>query len=138
MDRENDVAELRAAVAAEVERTSLRAVAADAGMSPTGLRKLIDGSAPYTKTLRKLRAWVARRRRDAPDPEFEDALAVVLSRAAPKLREGIGETIRSLVGVEPGERRRELPPTVRCAECRRDIPRGEYPSHRKEHRESER
>lgn len=52
-------AQLRAAVSAAVERTSLRGVARDVGLSPTGLGKFLNGSQPYPSTRRKLERWFA-------------------------------------------------------------------------------
>lgn len=54
------VGRLREAVDREVEQTSLRATARRVGMSPSGLRKFLDGSAPYSATRRKLERWYVR------------------------------------------------------------------------------
>jgi hypothetical protein len=43
-----------------VAETSLRKVAGEIGLSPTGLRGFLEGAEPYGKTLEKLRAWVSR------------------------------------------------------------------------------
>ncbi|HET7462081.1 MAG TPA: hypothetical protein VFJ82_12570 [Longimicrobium sp.] len=51
------VQHLRDMAAARVERTSLRGVAREIGMSPTGLKKFLLGTAPYSPTLRRLRKW---------------------------------------------------------------------------------
>jgi len=51
------VRHLRDMAAARVERTSLRGVAREIGMSPTGLKKFLLGTAPYSPTLRRLRRW---------------------------------------------------------------------------------
>lgn len=48
---------LRETAAARVENTSLRSVAREIGMSPTGLKKFLQGTAPYSPTLRRLRSW---------------------------------------------------------------------------------
>ena len=40
-----------------MENTSLRGVAREIGMSPTGLKKFLLGTAPYSPTLRRLRRW---------------------------------------------------------------------------------
>ena len=55
--REATVAHLREMAAARVENTSLRGVAREIGMSPTGLKKFLMGTAPYSPTLRRLRKW---------------------------------------------------------------------------------
>lgn len=51
------VEHLRDTAAARVENTSLRSVAREIGMSPTGLKKFLLGTAPYSPTLRRLRNW---------------------------------------------------------------------------------
>ena len=48
---------LRETAASRVENTSLRSVAREIGMSPTGLKKFLQGTAPYSPTLRRLRSW---------------------------------------------------------------------------------
>jgi hypothetical protein len=53
----NAHSELRQAAAHRVECTSLRGVAREIGMSPTGLKKFLLGTAPYSPTLRRLRRW---------------------------------------------------------------------------------
>jgi hypothetical protein len=55
--REATVRHLREQAAARVEHTSLRGVAREIGMSPTGLKKFLLGTAPYSPTVRRLRRW---------------------------------------------------------------------------------
>ena len=55
--RDATVRHLRDMAAARVERTSLRGVAREIGMSPTGLKKFLLGTDPYSPTLRRLRKW---------------------------------------------------------------------------------
>lgn len=55
-----ELATLRDALAAAVQDRSLRAVARELEMSPTGLRGLLDGADPYNKTWSKIRLWYAR------------------------------------------------------------------------------
>jgi hypothetical protein len=52
---------VRSQVQCDVEATSLRAVAREVRMSPTGLRKLMRGTAPYGPTRRKLHNWMEKR-----------------------------------------------------------------------------
>jgi hypothetical protein len=54
------VEHLRELAAGRVNSTSLRSVAREIGMSPTGLKKFINGTSPYGPTLRKLRKWHVR------------------------------------------------------------------------------
>jgi hypothetical protein len=55
--RDATVKHLRETAASRVENTSLRRVAREIGMSPTGLKKFLLGTAPYSPTLRRLRKW---------------------------------------------------------------------------------
>lgn len=48
---------LRDAAATRVETTSLRGTAREMGLSPTGLKKFLLGTAPYSPTMKKLRKW---------------------------------------------------------------------------------
>src|SRR5881628_1948936 len=54
-------ARLRESVSAAVEASSLREVARDIGMSPSGLRKFLTGSQAYSATRRKLERWYVQR-----------------------------------------------------------------------------
>lgn len=51
---------MREALAARVEATSLRHVAREVGMSPTGLQKVLGGADSYSRTRRKLERWYVR------------------------------------------------------------------------------
>lgn len=51
---------MREALAARVEATSLRQVAREVGMSPTGLQKVLEGADSYSRTRRKLERWYVR------------------------------------------------------------------------------
>jgi transcriptional regulator with XRE-family HTH domain len=55
--RSATIRHLRETAQARVENTSLRSVAREIGMSPTGLKKFLQGTAPYSPTLRRLRNW---------------------------------------------------------------------------------
>jgi hypothetical protein len=50
----------RRAVRDAVARSTLRGVALQVGMSPTGLQKFLDGANPYGKTRERLRFWYFR------------------------------------------------------------------------------
>ena len=50
----------RVAVREAMARSTLRAVAKEVGMSPTGLQKFLDGTNPYGKTKERLRFWYFR------------------------------------------------------------------------------
>jgi hypothetical protein len=51
----------RRAVRLAIEGSTLRAVAKEIGMSPSGLQNFLDGAASYGKTKEKLRFWYFRR-----------------------------------------------------------------------------
>ena len=55
-----NISHIREAAAARVLATSLRRVAREIGMSPTGLRKFLDGTEPYSPTVHRLRVWYVR------------------------------------------------------------------------------
>jgi len=65
---------LRRAVAGSVSATSLRQVAREVGMSPTGLRKFLSGASPYSATRRKLEHWYVRHGRG---PDVHSALSAL-------------------------------------------------------------
>lgn len=52
--------ELRQVIEARLASMSLRGVARDVGMSPSGLQKFVDGSVPYLPTRQKLERWYVR------------------------------------------------------------------------------
>ena len=73
-----DFGQIRAALQARVHATSLRGVAREVGMTPSGLQKVLDGGGSYPKTLQKFRAWYRRHQageyRTAQDVALEDLL----------------------------------------------------------------
>jgi hypothetical protein len=81
---------LRDTVAARAENTSLRNVAREIGMSPTGLKKFLQGTAPYSPTLRRLRSWYVQYAAvQSGQVQLEDASAainVLLHDLAPAAR----------------------------------------------------
>jgi len=76
--KEATVQHMRAMAAARVEHTSLRGVAREIGMSPTGLKKFLLGTAPYSPTLRRLRRWyVHHAELPSGELEYHDAEAAL-------------------------------------------------------------
>lgn len=76
--REATVSHLREMAANRVENTSLRGVAREIGMSPTGLKKFLLGTAPYAPTLRRLRKWyIHHAALPAGELGYEDASAAI-------------------------------------------------------------
>lgn len=65
--------------AQRVDGTSLRNVASELGMSPTGLSKLLGGSRSQTATRRRLERWVVwQRARDEVSSPSEPAARVLV------------------------------------------------------------
>ena len=86
---EEGVEHLRDAAAALVERSTLRGAAREIGMSPTGLKKFIQGTDPYGPTKRRLRKWYLVHASPAAEVERDDAtaaLSVLTFDLAPKPR----------------------------------------------------
>lgn len=52
-----DLRGMRNTLSVRVEETSLRQVAGELGMSPTGLSQFLEGGAPYRPVRRKLERW---------------------------------------------------------------------------------
>jgi hypothetical protein len=94
---------LRDAVRARVERTSLRHVARQVGMSPMGLRSFVEGGVPYQKSRRRLFEWLHRDAADAREDaaaEVPEALASLVADLPAERREGalaaLVQTLRAL------------------------------------------
>jgi transcriptional regulator with XRE-family HTH domain len=96
------VRHLREAAAARVENTSLRAVAREIGMSPTGLTKFLRGTVPYSPTLRRLRKWYLQF--GAPNPpsvgidEASAALAILTHDLLPGARRAATNAVLEVMG----------------------------------------
>lgn len=99
---------LREAVTIRVQATSLRSVARQVGMSPSGLDKFLNGGMPYQKSRRKLFDWLHRE---------HDNLGAGLTV------DGIAAALGSLVRDLPPDRRE------RALEALLDTLRGLYDSH---------
>lgn len=76
-----------------IERSSLRGVAREVGMSPTGLQKFAGGAAPYRDTRRKLTEWFARRELPPPGeqvtPDAAKAALALLLHGLPARRRSL-------------------------------------------------
>jgi hypothetical protein len=90
---------LRENVAIRVHATSLRSVARQVGMSPSGLEKFIAGGTPYSNTRRKLVEWWYREGTQSHLDLSADGVAVALGTLVrdlpPERRE---RTLRELMG----------------------------------------
>lgn len=82
---------VREMLALRAEETSLRQVAREVGMSPSGLQKLLDGSHPYSATSRKLSRWYVRESSryggELSAGSAAAALSVLLQDLAPSARD---------------------------------------------------
>lgn len=89
--RSATIKHLRESAAVRVENTSLRSVAREIGMSPTGLKKFLGGTAPYSPTLRRLRNWYvqyAARHEHVVDRQAASAALSVLVHDLPQASRG--------------------------------------------------
>lgn len=100
--RSATIQHLREAAAGHVENTSLRNVAREVGMSPTGLKKFLEGTAPYAFTVRRLRSWYVRHAAAQPSPVgVEDAgaaLGVLVHDLHPSPRKQAALSVLEAVG----------------------------------------
>ena len=64
--------ELVRALAAAVRVRSLRQVAREVGISPTGLAKILRGSEPMRSTIAKVELWRVREAAMSPEPRSDD------------------------------------------------------------------
>jgi hypothetical protein len=100
---------LRETLSSHVEATSLRGVARALGMSPTGLRGMLDGAEPYGITWEKMRTWYATATTgELPDTTVAALLARLLIKVPPSRRpDAVGlvldafERAHRTAGVEP-------------------------------------
>ncbi|HEX8903882.1 MAG TPA: hypothetical protein VF771_03530 [Longimicrobiaceae bacterium] len=100
--REATVAHLREMANARVENTSLRGVAREIGMSPTGLKKFLMGTAPYSPTLRRLRKWylqyAALPTSEVTYQDASAALVVLLHDLPPEPKREAGDCLLECLG----------------------------------------
>ena len=98
------ITRLREAVTIRVQATSLRSVARQVGMSPSGLDKFLAGGMPYQKSRRKLFDWLHRERNNLGADLTVDGIAAALGslvRDLPPDRRAVAlhtllDTLRSL------------------------------------------
>ncbi|HEX6751782.1 MAG TPA: hypothetical protein VF092_31095 [Longimicrobium sp.] len=92
---------LRETVATRVQATSLRSVARQVGMSPSGLEKFLSGGTPYARSRQKLQDWAEREgtrpRSDLTVEGVEVAIGALVRDLPPEHRlEAIRRVVRSL------------------------------------------
>lgn len=88
---------IRAELERELATSSLRSVAREVGMSPSGLSKVLAGGRPYRQTLTKLRAWRTRHTAGEPPITDEAALEVLLRRIPERRRARVRGEIRTIL-----------------------------------------
>jgi hypothetical protein len=93
---------IREVLCARVNATSLRRVAREVGMSPTGLRKFLDGTDPYSPTVHRLRVWylkfAAEPGAELGKEEASAALAVLTHDLSPTPRAEAADGVLDAVG----------------------------------------
>lgn len=99
---------LRESVATRVQATSLRSVARQVGMSPSGLEKFLCGGTPYSRSRQKLQEWWVREgqrpRTDLSGEGMEVAVAALVRDVPPEQRTpAMKRLVRSLRGVYEAE-----------------------------------
>ena len=92
---------LRETVALRVQATSLRTVARQVGMSPTGLEKFLAGETPYSRSRQRLQEWwvreASRPRSDLSAGGVEVAIGALVRDLPPEHRvEAIGRVVAAL------------------------------------------
>ena len=98
------ITRLREAVTIRVQATSLRSVARQVGMSPSGLDKFLSGAMPYQKSRRRLFDWLHRERDNLGADLTVDGVAAALGslvRDLPPDRRG--RALDTLLQVLPAE-----------------------------------
>lgn len=110
------IPQMREAVMERVERTSLRHVAREIGMSPSGLRKFLDGNMPYTKTIHRLRRWylqhVAEAREELSSEDAAAALRVLVHDLPPPVQAQTVDAMLHCMEQSYSRSRRDIPPWV--------------------------
>lgn len=94
---------LRHTVERAIQDSSLRHVASQVGMSPTGLKKFVMGTAPYSPTLRRLRVWYVRSQPSTVvDPGPIQPESLLRARAAQAVQETSLRSVARAIGISVG------------------------------------
>lgn len=120
------IPQMREAVMERVERTSLRTAAREIGMSPSGLKKFLDGNMPYTKTIHRLRRWylahAAEGREELSEEDAHAALRVLLHDLPPAIQAQTVDAMLHCMEQSYTRSRRDIPPWVAEMRARYGIP----------------
>ena len=108
-DRDVSMERIRAFAREQVARTSLRKVAARAGVKVGATKKFVDGSEPYERNARLWKRWYARELRESVAADADNALPPEDARIALELL---------LLGMTEAERAAAIP---RAAELLRGL-----------------
>jgi hypothetical protein len=118
--RNATVRHMRELAAARVENTSLRKVAGEIGMSLTGLKKFLGGTAPYSPTIRRLRSWygtyAADQKSEVKPVDASAALAVLMHDLGTQSRHQVA--LHMLEALSGGYQRSGKPQPAWLAELR--------------------
>lgn len=93
---------LRRAVRAHLGEKSLRQVAREVGLSPTGLAKFLEGTRPYAATRQKLERWYVQQERTLAAPRLTADTAWAIVRvlvqdlALPRQKPALASVVRAL------------------------------------------
>lgn len=122
------IPQMREAVMERVERTSLRTAAREIGMSPSGLKKFLDGNMPYTKTIHRLRRWylqhAAQAREELSDEDAYAALRVLVYDLPASVQAQTVDAMLHCMEQSYERTRRDVPPWVAEMRDRYGIPQG--------------
>jgi hypothetical protein len=113
-----ELSRIRAAIVQEADRSSLRAVARDVGMTPSGLQGFLDGANPYGRTGDRLRAWYYQWQNGRGlTPETADEMLRMMIRRIPDPKRAMPRVVQALVSIHDQERVR-LPPWLAALHAR--------------------
>lgn len=97
---EMDAPSLRQIIAAHVEATSLRHVAAAVGLSPNGVRNYLQGASPRSSTVKRLAAFAERKSlhgSDLHDDGCRAAIELLARQVPPALRQQTRQQLREVL-----------------------------------------
>jgi len=107
---------LRDSIAREVARQSLRHAARQVGISPNGLRDVLNGAAPRSATRVKLERWLAAQHRVSRPPNVGQFVRLVSELAGdltPQQTLALGREVAQILGAAYEERRLSPPRWVK-------------------------
>ena len=104
-----ELSRIRAAIVQEADRSSLRAVAREVGMTPSGLQGFLDGANPYGRTGGRLRAWYYQWQNGRGlTPDTADEMLRMMIRRIPDPDRAMPRLLQALLSIHDEEH--VLPP----------------------------